>query len=87
MPIPDMCPAVLLDRLDPETAPTRVTDIPHIIKMHIAMRGMPRINSSVNARNLSNRDLYHAKATGGSFAVRDLIVPGLTTVIRPGNAF
>ncbi|HYS11940.1 MAG TPA: hypothetical protein VEN28_01415 [Burkholderiaceae bacterium] len=85
--VPDRGAAVLLERLDPEKTPMRITQVPHILKMHIVVREVLKTNATAKVRSLANCDSCHQKATEGSFALGDLLVPGVTKVIRPGGAF
>lgn len=85
--VPDRGAAVLLERLDPDKTPGRVTEVPHIFKSHIIVREVFKINAAVKVRTLANCDACHQKAAEGSFALRDLLVPGLSKVVRPGGAF
>jgi len=85
--VPERGAAVLLERLDPEKTPMRITQVPHILKMHIVVREVLKTNATAKVRSLANCDSCHQKATEGSFALGDLLVPGVTKVIRPGGAF
>jgi hypothetical protein len=85
--VADKGAALLLERLDAEKTPVRVSEMPRIFKLHVVMRALLKINTSVKTRNLTNCDGCHQKAAEGSFAQRDLVVPGLTKVIRPGGQF
>jgi len=85
--VPERGAAVLLERLDPEKTPMRITQVPHILKMHIVVREVLKTNATEKVRSLANCDSCHQKATEGSFALGDLLVPGVTKVIRPGGAF
>jgi len=85
--VADKGAALLLERLDPEKTPVRITEVPRIFKLHVVMRAVLKINTTVKTRSLTNCDGCHQKAGEGSFAQRDLVVPGLTKVIRPGGQF
>lgn len=85
--VPDKGPAMLLERLDPDKTPERITRTPLMIKMHTVIREVFKVNAAVQARNITNCDSCHQKAAEGSFALRDMVVPGLTKVVRPGAAF
>jgi len=85
--VPDRGAALLLERLDPEKTPVRITQVPHILKMHVVVREVLKTNATAKVRSLTNCDACHQKATEGSFALVDLLVPGVTKVVRPGGAF
>jgi mono/diheme cytochrome c family protein len=85
--VPERGPALMLERLDPGRTPERITQIPLMIRMHTVIREVFKVNGAVRARNITNCDSCHQKAAEGSFALRDMVVPGLTKVVRPGGAF
>jgi hypothetical protein len=85
--VPDKGPAVLLERVDVHTTPERITQIPLVIRNHIVVREVIKVNGQVKARTITNCDACHQKAGEGSFALRDLLVPGLSKVVRPGGQF
>jgi hypothetical protein len=85
--VPDKGAALLLERLDADKTPERITQIPIMVKNHVIVREVIKINSAVKARNVTNCDTCHQKAAKGSFALRDLLIPGLTKVVRPGGQF
>lgn len=85
--VPDKGPEVLLERLDHDVTPVRITALPRVYRDHVIVREVIKISTAVKARTITNCDTCHRKAAEGSFANRDLIVPGLTKVVRPGGGF
>jgi hypothetical protein len=85
--VPDKGPSVLLDRLDADKTPDRITRVPHIQRWHAIVREVMKNNALSRAHAITNCDTCHQKAGEGSFALRDLVVPGVTKVIRPGSQF
>lgn len=85
--VPEMGPAVLLERLDAAKTPERITQVPLMFRNHIVVREVFKVNSKVQTRTITNCDACHQKAGEGSFALRDLLVPGLSEVVRPGAMF
>jgi len=87
--VPEKGPAVLLERLDPDRTPARVTQVPLIARRHLVVRDVLRTNThaSVQVRGLTNCDTCHEKAAQGSFALEHTVIPGVTKVVRPGGQF
>jgi len=85
--VPDKGSEVLLERLDPDETPGRITALPRVFRDHVIVREVIKISGAVKARTLTNCDACHRKAGQGSFANKDLIVPGLTKVVKPGGGF
>ncbi len=78
---------MLLHRLPESSTPMRVTAVPIIHRNHVIVREVIKINSSVKARTITNCNSCHTAAEKGSFAFKELIVPGLTKVITPNSQF
>lgn len=77
---------LMLYRLEAGVTPLRVTSMPVMHQRHQVVRtllGSPK--SPV--RNLTNCDSCHERAAAGSFAYEEIVVPGVTKVIRPGGFF
>jgi hypothetical protein len=85
--VPDKGSIVLLERLGSDVTPSRITALPRVYRDHVIVREVIKISTAVQARTITNCDTCHRKAAEGSFANRDLIVPGLTKVVRPGGGF
>jgi hypothetical protein len=85
--VADKGPAVLLERLGETDTPDRITRIPIMIRNHVVVREVIKVNTRVAARTITNCDACHQRADEGSFALRDLLVPGLSKVVRPGGQF
>ncbi len=85
--VPDLGPAVLLERLEPDKTPLRITQVPIMHRNHIVIREVFKVNGQVRTRTITNCDACHRNAAEGSFALRDLVVPGLSKMVRPGGAF
>jgi Dihaem cytochrome c len=78
---------VLLRSLDPDKTPVRITQVPHVRKMHIIVRDVMRTNATMAVRSITNCNECHQKADEGSFALHDTVVPGVSKVIKPGGLF
>jgi hypothetical protein len=87
--VPEKGPAVLLERLDPNKAPLRITQVPLIYRQHLVVRSVLKTNTHAKelVQGITNCDTCHEKAADGQFALHYTVVPGLTKVIRPGSQF
>lgn len=85
--VPDRGSELLMARLDPKVTPARITALPRVYRDHVIVREVIKISTAIEARKLTNCDSCHRKAGEGSFANRDLIVPGLTKVVKPNGGF
>jgi hypothetical protein len=72
-------PAILFKYLSESRTPLRVTSLPMMHRNHEVVRSVIRTNATMKIRSITNCAECHTKAGEGSFANRDLIVPGVTT--------
>lgn len=86
----------ILYRLRKNAAPLRITSLPTFRAKHFmaayVKRSTPRVNTSRNfppkaVKVLMNCNNCHEKAETGSFAYREIVVPGITKVVKPGGMF
>jgi Dihaem cytochrome c len=86
----------ILYRLREGAAPPRVTSLPVFISKHFmaayVKKTTPRINTARTfppsaVKLLMNCSDCHEKAITGSFAHEEVVVPGITKVVRPGGLF
>ena len=77
---------VILYRLPADAAPTRITALPVMREHHVVIRKLQQ-ESRLGVRNLTNCDSCHEKAAAGSFAFSEIVVHGVTKVVRPGGMF
>jgi hypothetical protein len=70
-------PEQLMTRQPADVTPLRVTDIHMMRRNHVVVREVLRTNATVKVRSLTNCDGCHRGAKNGSFALRELEVPGL----------
>lgn len=66
----------LLKSLDRSQTPERITELPYFKKEH---REIPQryFDNNPKVKNLSNCDACHTRATQGSFAEREINIPGI----------
>jgi cytochrome c553 len=76
---------LMLSRLDDDATPRRITALPLMRLRHVVIRKL-QSEGRVDAK-LTNCDSCHEKAATGSFAYSQIVVPGVTKVVRPGNLF
>jgi cytochrome c553 len=77
---------VILYRLEDKDVPMRITRLPVIRQRHQVVRKLlAPPNTSV--KNLTNCDSCHERAAAGSFAYGEIVIPGVTKVIKPGGLF
>jgi len=86
----------ILYRLRADAAPLRITSLPTFRAKHFmaayVKKATPRVNTSRNfppaaIRVLMNCSDCHEKARTGSFAYEEILVPGITKVVKPGGLF
>jgi len=86
----------ILYRLRKDAAPLRITSLPVFRAKHFmaayAKKATPRVNTSrtfppTAIKVLMNCNDCHEKARTGSFAYKEIVVPGVTKVIKPGGSF
>lgn len=86
----------ILYRLRKDAAPLRITSLPVFISRHFVVawvkKTTPRVNTSrtfspASVKALMNCNDCHEKAATGSFAYKEIVVPGITKVIKPGGLF
>jgi diheme cytochrome c len=77
---------VILYRLEENDVPLRITELPLMRQRHQVVRKLLALpNTSV--RSLTNCDSCHERAAAGSFGYGEIVVPGVTKVIKPGGMF
>ena len=76
---------LILSRLEGDAAPLRITSLPLMRQRHVIIRKLQR--DSVVDVKLTNCDSCHEKAATGSFAYDQIVVPGVTKMVRPGSLF
>jgi hypothetical protein len=76
---------LMLSRLADDATPVRITALPLMRLRHVVIRKL-QSDGRVEAK-LANCDSCHEKAATGSFAYSQIVVPGVTKVVRPGNLF
>lgn len=86
----------ILYRLRTDAAPLRITSLPAFRAKHFMAAYVTNSTLGVNtSRNfppkaikaLMNCNNCHEKAGTGSFAYREIVVPGVTKIVRPGGMF
>jgi hypothetical protein len=79
---------VILYQLPDSAVPTRVTDLPLMRQRHVVIRYMMDATlGTVKVKSLTNCDACHERASTGSFAYNEIVVPGVTKIVRPGGQF
>lgn len=88
--------SAILYRLRDKITPLRITDLPVFRNRHViaayAKNAAPRVNTSrtfspAAIKVLINCDDCHEKAATGSFAYKEIVVPDVTKVVKPGGLF
>jgi hypothetical protein len=79
--------ALLFRNLSENSTYTRITALPMMRRNHEVMRALMSVNGNVPVRKFTNCTDCHTGASEGSFANRELIIPSVTKVVRPGSAF
>jgi Dihaem cytochrome c len=88
--------SAILYRLRDGSTPTRITSLPVFKQRHAVAAYVKGANDRVNtARSFSpsavklliNCNDCHEKASTGSFAYKEIVVPGITKVVEPGGLF
>jgi Dihaem cytochrome c len=86
----------ILYRLRTDVAPQRITNLPVFRAKHFmaayVKKAAPRVNTSrpfppEAVKVLMNCNDCHERASTGSFAYEEIVVPGITKVIKPGGQF
>jgi hypothetical protein len=86
----------ILYRLRKDAAPLRITSLPVFRAKHFmaayVKKSTPRVNTSrpfppAAVKALMNCNDCHEKAGTGSFAYKEIVVPGVTKVVKPGGLF
>ena len=78
----------IMETMPESDPPTRITRVPHIYKSHIVLRWLYKGGrSGVQHRTFTNCQACHRRAGEGSWALDELVVPGLTKVIETGDMF
>jgi Dihaem cytochrome c len=78
--------AAILYRLSNDATPTRITMLPVMRQRHAVVRKLMAERQEL-VHSLTNCNACHEKATTGSFAYEEIVVPGITKVVRPGGMF
>lgn len=76
---------LILSWLAEDKTPVRITSLPLMRQRHVVIRKLQR-DSRVDVK-LTNCDGCHEKAATGSFAYSQIVVPGVTRIVRPGALF
>ena len=79
---------LMLYRLEDEVAPTRITALPLMRQRHVVvtkLMGPPF--PKVTVKSLTNCEACHERAATGSFAYKEIVVPGVSKVVTPGSVF
>jgi hypothetical protein len=77
---------LMLDRLPASSTPARITELPIMQHRHVVIRQL-MISGQAKVKTLTNCDACHEKAATGSFAYDEIVVPGVTKIVRPGGMF
>jgi hypothetical protein len=75
---------LMLERLAEDAAPTRITALPLMRQRHVVVR---QLLPQSPVKTLTNCDACHERAATGSFAYNEIVVPGVTKIVRPGGLF
>ena len=71
-----------------EATPQRITALPLMRHRHVVVNKlMASPVYGVKVKTLANCDACHEKAATGSFAYDQILVPGVSKVVRPGGMF
>jgi hypothetical protein len=79
---------IMLSQLPDDRTPTRITPLPHMRHRHVVVNKL--MSSPVygtKVKTLTNCDACHEKAATGSFAYDQIVVPGVSKIVRPGGMF
>lgn len=76
---------VLMERLEPDITPQRITFVPHLATHHRVILEVLKINAKVTVRTLTNCDACHQRAADGSYGNDELMIPGLSRPTRYGT--
>jgi hypothetical protein len=74
--------ATLLEKLPEGATPHRIMLMPFITYRHAVVREAIAKNGKIQIKRLSSCDQCHTNAAGGSFALSELFIPGLTPGAR-----
>jgi|SRR5665213_2255920 len=77
---------VILYRLEENAIPLRITSLPVMRQRHQVVRKL-LAPPHTSVKSLTNCDACHERAAAGSFAYGEIVVPGVTKVIKPGGLF
>jgi hypothetical protein len=76
--------ALMLYNIGPDDVPQRITWLPLMRQRHVVVR---KLLHGSSVKSLTNCDACHERAATGSFAYGEIVVPGVTKIIRPGGLF
>lgn len=78
--------ASMLYMLGDNATPTRITALPLMRQRHVVIvKLMPR--DVATPKKLTNCDACHERAATGSFAYKEIVVPGITKIVTPMSVF
>jgi Dihaem cytochrome c len=78
--------SAILYRLSDSATPSRITALPVMRQRHAVVRKLMAERQEL-VHSLTNCNACHEKAVTGSFAYEEIVVPGVTKVVRPGGMF
>ena len=77
---------VILYGLSKDAVPTRITMLPLMRQRHVVVRKL-MADTNTSFKVLSNCETCHENTSTGSFAYDQIVVPGISKVVRPGGMF
>jgi len=77
----------ILYRLGNDVTPLRITNLPVMRQRHYIVSNLLHVNPKAGVKKLTNCNDCHEKAAAGSFAYREIVVPGISKVVKPGSLF
>ncbi len=77
----------ILYRLRDDVTPLRATELPVMRQRHYIVLNVLSLNPSAKLKKITNCNDCHEKAETGSFAYGEIVVPGVSKVVRPGGMF
>ena len=87
---------LMIERLRASATPTRITDLPLFKQRHFSvlftLKAVPKMDTvsplpPSAIKVVLNCNDCHQRAASGSFAEKEIVVKGLTKVVRPGGYF
>jgi len=77
----------ILYRLADGATPVRITQLPVMRQRHYVVENVVDITPKAPVKKLTNCNDCHERAAAGSFAYQEIVVPGVTKVVRPRASF